>query len=247
MSFEDRLRADLHRAGGAMPLGPSVDLGVTMATAKRVLRVQIGAVVAATAVAIAGIFVGVEALRERDRALIPPVVTSSETPTPTPTQTSTQPACSAAAMSSELKEQDLPSAVSAMRAAMAQRAVACDYDALEQLALDGDEPFTYSFGEDGAPAAYWARAERRGEDPLGKMVQILDTDFCIEEVSDGSSYYFWPSVTCSDATEEDQRELERSGIYSDEELRQFEEFGSYIGYRVGIRSDGDWMSFVAGD
>lgn len=245
MSFEDRLRTDLHRAASAMPLGPSVDLSATMGSAKRLLRVQMGAIAAATAVAIAGIFVGVEALRGRDRGVVPPVVTPSETPTPTPTPTPA--ACSAAGMSADLEEQDLPRAVAAVRAEIAERAVVCDYDGLERLAFEGDEPFTYSFGEDGAPAAYWARAERRGEDPLLKMVQILDTDFCIEEVSDGSSYYFWPSVQCADATEEDLRALERSGVYTEEELRQFEEFGGYAGYRVGIRSDGDWMSFTAGD
>lgn len=236
-----------------MPLGPTVDLGATVATAKRTMRVQMGAAVAAAAVAIMGIIVGVDALRTRERAVISPVGTPSQEASPTPMPTPTGPECSATGMSANLEQQDLPAVIAELRTQIAERAVECDYSGLEYLALRGDEPFTHSFGEGGSrstrisPAAYWMRAERRGEDPLRKMVQILDTNFCIEEVSDGSSYYFWPSVMCSDATDEDWRALERSGIYTDEELRQFEEFGSYIGYRVGIRSDGDWMVFVAGD
>lgn len=251
MSFEDRLRTDLHRAASAMPTGPVVDLSATVASAKRAVRVQMGALAAATAVAVAGIIVGVDALRTRDRTVIPPVMSPSEEASPTPSSSVTS--CSATGMSPYLEDQDLPTAIAELRIQIVERALECDYFGLEYLALRGDEPFTHSFGEGGSritrisPAAFWARAERRGEDPLRKLVQILNTDFCIEEVSDGSSYYFWPSVMCSDAMEEDRRELERSGIYSKEELRLFEEFGSYIGYRVGIRSDGDWMSFVAGD
>lgn len=251
MSFEDRLRNDLHRAASAMPLGPAVGLSATVASAKRALRVRMGAAIAATAVVVAGAIVGVGEMRTRDRMLVPPVGSPSEEASPTPTRSTES--CSATGMSANLEIQALPTAIAELRTQIAERAVECDYSGLEYLALRGDEPFTHSFGQGGSramqisPAAYWARAERRGEDPLRKMVQILDTDFCIEEVSDGSSYYFWPSVMCSDATDADQRELERSGIYSEEELRQFEEFGAYIGYRLGIRSDGDWMSFVAGD
>lgn len=251
MSFEDRLGTHLHRAASAMPLGPTVELSATVATARRALRVQMGAAIAAAAVVVAGVVVGVDALGTRDPMLVPPVGSPSEEASPTTTPSTES--CSATGMSANLEVQALPTAIAELRTQIAERAVECDYSGLEYLALRGDEPFTHSFGQGGSrsmrisPAAYWARAERHGEDPLRKMVQILDTDFCIEEVSDGSSYYFWPSVMCSDATEEDQRALERSGIYSEEELRQFEEFGSYIGYRFGIRSDGDWMSFVAGD
>jgi hypothetical protein len=37
------------------------------------------------------------------------------------------------------------------------------------------------------------------------------------------------------------------GLYSDEEIATFINYGSFLGWRVGITEGGDWQFFVAGD
>jgi hypothetical protein len=36
-------------------------------------------------------------------------------------------------------------------------------------------------------------------------------------------------------------------LYGDEDFAAFQEFGAYLGYRVGITEEGEWIFFVAGD
>ncbi len=60
--------------------------------------------------------------------------------------------------------------------------------------------------------------------------------------------YVWPSAHAKKPaqwTEEDRKALEQ--LYTEEEIRKFEQAGSYLGWRVGIRKDGTWLFFVAGD
>jgi hypothetical protein len=38
-----------------------------------------------------------------------------------------------------------------------------------------------------------------------------------------------------------------SGISTEREIRSFERAGSYLGWRTGIRKDGTWPYFIAGD
>ena len=45
--------------------------------------------------------------------------------------------------------------------------------------------------------------------------------------------------------DEDRQAL--TGLYDAIDQEGFARFGAYIGYRVGITSDGTWAYFVAGD
>jgi hypothetical protein len=45
----------------------------------------------------------------------------------------------------------------------------------------------------------------------------------------------------------EQERLVDAGAASADEFEQMAEFGHYLGWRVGIRSDGTWAFFVAGD
>src|ERR687895_778832 len=100
------------------------------------------------------------------------------------------------------------------------------------------------YGEDGRPGAYWHKGD---EDVLATLVSLLDAPLCEEEVSSGGVYLFWPSAACSDATDEDYDALVTEGLYTRAEVREFKRFGSYIGYRAGISTRGDWIIYVAGD
>jgi hypothetical protein len=168
------------------------------------------------------------------------------TQTVTVRETVTEPAppaggsCSAAGLSADLPEQDLPEAVADVRRRIAAAAVACDYEALQEIALEQDG-FTFSFGAETSPADYWAGLEERGEEPMRILVETLGTPVTRNE----AGAYAWPSAYTESPSEEDWAALE--GIYTDEEIASFKAAGSYLGYRVGITPDGDWQFFVAGD
>jgi hypothetical protein len=133
-----------------------------------------------------------------------------------------------------------PDAVLRKRAAMLAAATASDYDALAQLADPND--FEYTFGEqvDGGPAAYWRQAVARGEEPspAAALEAILRLPYTLSR-----GIYVWPFAY--DKTEDELTSYER-GL-----LRPLGSAGAfadgYLGWRAGIRPDGRWVFFVAGD
>lgn len=66
--------------------------------------------------------------------------------------------------------------------------------------------------------------------------------------ADATVYYTWPTAFALDTSAplSDQDRAELATLYSDDEIRSFEEFG-YVGYRVVIYDGGGWVTFVAGD
>ena len=159
-----------------------------------------------------------------------------------PPETTPAVTCSASSLSADLPAQDgLPAAVATLRDRIAAAAVACDYDALQELALEGGTGFTASYGSETSAADFWRGEEERGGKPLAKLVQILATPFGRNE----AGFYAWPSAYTDRPTEAQWQSLE--GIYSHDEIASFKELGSYLGYRVGITPAGDWQFFVAGD
>lgn len=158
-----------------------------------------------------------------------------------------EPSCSAAGLSLEMEEQpDLPSPVSELRREIVRQAVTCDYEDLEWLAIrDGGDDFTFSFGGGQSPAAFWHRQEEERGQPMRFLVELLDRPY--GELDDGT--YVWPSAFAYDSWADvptDHRWPLRP-LYDSEDFEGFAEFGAYIGYRVGIAPDGDWLYFVRGD
>ena len=156
--------------------------------------------------------------------------------------------CSAHASTSEPTPQPaLPSSVADMRASIVEAATQCDYRELARLAMAGGTTFTYSFGDHGDPAEFWRRLESRDEPVLSILVELLERPFSTRTV-EGTTQYLWPSAYAyerwSDVPKAEREALRP--LYSDEDFRRFEQFGSYAGYRVGI-VPGDWIFFVAGD
>jgi len=167
--------------------------------------------------------------------------TSGGQPSPTGTaEEGGEASCSAAGLPADVADQrGLPAPVAETRGAIAEAAAACDYEALERLALS-DGVFTYSFGEGEGPAAFWRDGETRGEDPLALLVRLLDLPYVRQ-----AQFYTWPSAEGAQATEEDWEALE--AVFTQEEIDEWRDLGAYLGYRVGIMSGGDWAFFVAGD
>ena len=152
-------------------------------------------------------------------------VTSTETVTETVT-TSTGAGggaggeCSAAGLSADLRDDSaLPAAVADLRQQIAEAAVTCDFDRLQEL---------------------WAGAEERGE----QVMRIL-----VEELRQTGHQYqgnwVWPTAYTDTPTDADWQALE--GLYPQEQLDSMKQSGSYLGYRVGLTPAGDWIFFVAGD
>jgi hypothetical protein len=140
-------------------------------------------------------------------------------------------------------ENALPTPVEEKRDAIAGSAQALDYDRLETL-LD-PKTFSYSFGKTGDPIGYWRRLEEEAEAPV--LGDILPTVLSGPWARRGD-IYVWPSVhgdPPSKWTAEERRWLRN--LYSEQEIEQFEEAGGYLGYRTGIRKDGTWIFFIAGD
>ena len=137
----------------------------------------------------------------------------------------------------------LPAPVEEKREAISSAAQALDYDRLEEL-LDPKD-FSYSFGESGKPIRYWRRLEEKAEVPIlgDRLPTVLNGPWAKR-----GDIYVWPSVHGDPPSEwtADERRWLRT-LYSREEIKQFEKAGGYLGYRAGIREDGTWIFFIAGD
>lgn len=169
------------------------------------------------------------------------------TPASTPVTTTSLPgaACSGWEASTDLIPQpDLPAAVAAKRTAIWDAALECD---LAQLARLLPDAFTYSFGGGDDPIGYWTAREDDGEPVLYLLAELLNRPFGVQVAGD-ITYYVWPSVFAEDwaSVGEKERDALRP-LYNDEDFAGWDAFGGYIGYRIGITADGEWVYFVAGD
>jgi hypothetical protein len=137
----------------------------------------------------------------------------------------------------------LPAAVAKTRTAILEAARQPDYGSLaEQL---DPETFSYSFGEQGDPVAYWQRLEVDEHVPVvSKLLpRVLST-----QAAKQRGIYVWPAAYAKPPSAWAARDrADMRLLYSQSDVRRFEQFGSCIGYRVGIRKDGTWLFYVAGD
>jgi hypothetical protein len=111
-------------------------------------------------------------------------------------------------------DERLPARVRATRNRIVRLAVACDYDGLAALAA---KRFVYSFAGGDKPASFWRSGERRGDAPLGTLVDLLRHPAALDHGT-----WVWPRRVA----DHDQ---------------------TYLGPRVGIEPDGSWVWYVSGD
>jgi hypothetical protein len=205
------------------------------------MRLLPALVLAALALALAGC--GSEGNDEAGSTLPPPPPTA---PPPTPTAVPPPP-CSTSGARLTLPDQDLPSAVADVRKRIFDAAVACDYDTLEQIALEKGAGFTFSYGSGADASEYWRELEQSSSEepkPMRALATILTLPFTRNET--GS--YAWPTAYNESPTEDDWRALLDAGLYDAKMIDQMQEQGTgYLGYRTAITADGDWQFFVAGD
>jgi hypothetical protein len=187
---------------------------------------------------------------DADETAASPPVTVTETVTETETETApAEPAgeCSTAGLRLTRPEQELPAAVAEVRERVFGAAVACDYETLEQIALEKGEGFTFSYGGGTSAADFWRQVEEAGMErplPMRALATILTMPFTRNE----SGSYAWPTAYDESPAEADWQALVDAGLYTQEEIDQMKVGGTgYLGYRTAITADGDWQFFVAGD
>jgi spore germination protein GerM len=189
-------------------------------------------------------------VREHPVWLVPVDPNAVTTTTVGPTPVTVPGSCSGGVAGSELVEQSgLPAAVAEKRAAVFAAAIACDWPTLQSLLGAG---FSYTFGIDTDPIAYWQEREAAGDQVMYYLAELLNRPFATLEAEGGPSYYTWPSAFAGEwsaVPEADRRAL--LPLYDDADLVSFSEFGGYYGYRIGIvdggADGGIWVYFIAGD
>ena len=175
--------------------------------------------------------------------------TITELPPTTPPDTTPEGtgACSMSGVRLMLPEQDLPAEVADVRKRVFDAAVACDYDTLEQIALEQGEGFTFSYGSADDASDYWRDLEESSTEmpkPMRALATILTHPFTRNET--GS--YAWPTAYSENPTEDAWRDLVYSGLYSADVVDQMRQQNTgYLGYRTAITADGDWQFFTTGD
>jgi hypothetical protein len=138
---------------------------------------------------------------------------------------------------------EVPEAVADTRQAILDAAQARDWGALR--ALIPRRGFTFSFGGERDPIAYWRKLESVDHVPvLGDILPVVLST----EPGRFRGAYIWPAQAAQDPTEWDEQDLDvLRQIHNKEDIRLFQEIGLYTGWRVEIAADGTWLSFVAGD
>ncbi|NNC92182.1 MAG: hypothetical protein HKN80_06785 [Acidimicrobiia bacterium] len=141
---------------------------------------------------------------------------------------------------------DLPEAVAATRLALFEAAMTCDFGAIAAVSDGADLPVQTSHGGSG-PEYVWQR-EREGIPLMRTLVEHLNLGFTASEDS-----YVWPSAMENltspygeGLSEEDYAALLE--LYTVEDLEEsFELFDGFVGHRIAIAADGQWLFFIAGD
>jgi hypothetical protein len=140
----------------------------------------------------------------------------------------------------------LPKAVDSTRAAIIGAARAQDWRTLRTL-IPPD--FSFGFGVADDPISYWKDLEAEGGPTLDTLATLLEGPWALNEpTNQGEILYVWPAPAVKRAKDwsgEDIEILRRTA--SEREIERYRDFGSYIGWRVGIWEDGTWSSFIAGD
>ena len=182
-----------------------------------------------------------------DRAAEPQPVTVTETVIGSTTVTAPpEVSCSTAGLRLTLPEQELPTAVADVRKRVFDAAVACDYETLEQIALEQGEGFTFSYGGGDSAADYWRQVEEANTEqplPMRALAAVLAMPYTRNET--GS--YAWPTAYSEAPTDDAWQALVDAGLYAPEQVDSMKAGGMYLGYRTAITPEGDWQFFVAGD
>jgi hypothetical protein len=143
----------------------------------------------------------------------------------------------------------LPDAVQKKRAALLKGAATGDIGKLKSI-FDKDKP-TVSFGEPEDPIKYLKEQSKDGEgrELLAILMNLLSAPYAAADDGNGGVYYQWPYLSLMDdltkLTAEQQVDAMR--ILGYDGMKNEQELGNWLWWRLSIGEKGDLQAFVAGD
>ena len=133
----------------------------------------------------------------------------------------------------------LPEPVAQTHAALLAAAEAHDEQALEALIEPNEFRYTFGENEPGGALAFWRSSkEQTGTDPIDTLARVLRLPYVLSQ-----GIFVWPFAYDKQPGEMSEYELSLLGDLLPEGQTEV----GYLGWRAGIRPDGRWVFFIAGD
>ena len=129
----------------------------------------------------------------------------------------------------------LPDAVALTHSRLLAAATSGDYERLRPLIPATGFEYTFGIDMQGGPIAFWKK-QTGGQKPIEVLASILKLPYTLNH-----GLYIWPFAydkRKSDLTAYERRLLGPLKGYAGQD---------YYGWRAGIRPDGTWLFFIAGD
>lgn len=145
----------------------------------------------------------------------------------------------------------LPAPAAATHARLMEIAERGDIEALRPDLTSADGGTILSFGDDNVdPIAQLRRSsgDDEGFEILAILIEVLQAGFVHLDSGTADEMFVWPYFVAHSLDELTPRQrVELFRVLTAGDVEDSRNFGSYIFYRVGIRPDGTWAFFVAGD
>ena len=145
----------------------------------------------------------------------------------------------------------LPEPVRRMRELILEAANSGDIEKLRNLIGIGDNATTLSIGGlDGDPIAFLKESsgDDEGYEILAILIEVLEAGFVHLDAGTEEELFVWPYFFAWPLDKLNAiQKVELYQILTAGDVEDSQNFGGYIFYRVGIKPDGQWSFFVAGD
>lgn len=179
----------------------------------------------------------------------PTTATPTETAAPgtDPVRPAVEGDCSAAGLApAPVAGTDLPEATVATAELLVDAALRCDEQLLTTAATESDTKLTFG---DVDPTTFFGLPETE-EDLYATIVTLLTELPPAVQAHTDPVAHVWPRVATEAFAADDAawQEVVDAGLLEVDQAEQMREAGAgYLGWRIGITTDGDWTFFVAGD
>ncbi|MCC2112855.1 MAG: hypothetical protein KDJ16_12540 [Hyphomicrobiales bacterium] len=146
--------------------------------------------------------------------------------------------------------ESLPPPVRRMREQILEAAETGDVNNLLPVLQSNELMPTLSLGETEDPILFLklSSGDPDGREILAILIEVLEAGYVIADQGTPQEMYIWPYFArypLHELTPPQQVELYK--LLTSADVREMEEIGAYIFYRLGIGPDGTWHYFLAGE
>lgn len=185
-----------------------------------------------------------------DARAVSPQPPASEGATGLPADTGSSASAALTAPVIEYDLSTLPKPVARLREQLLDAARSGDIEKLRPIIDANEGTPIFSFGGESDPIAFWKEmsGDSQGREILAILMEVLEAGFVHTRQGQDEDLYVWPyfaEIAIADLTPPQEVELYK--LVTAQDRKDMEEFGAYNFYRVGIKPDGQWVFFVAGD